>query len=103
MALGARGNGIHPIFHVNVPSLPVPTIGVIELTFIRGVNSHKHVTETIVPSGTKYIDIQLVHLLDFCGLIWANRDHIPKIWTNLQSTKDWYKSSTELTKWFRIH
>ena len=45
----------------------------------------------------------MLHLLAFCGLGSAERDIIPKIWTNLQTTKDWFSAGTELTKWFRLH
>ena len=96
MELGAReGNDIHPIFQVNMSTLPIPSIGGMELAFVRGADSRKCVTETVVPSVTKYTDSQLVNILSFCGLSPVDRDNLPKIWTNLQTTKDWNRASTK--------
>ena len=96
---GTEGGGIHPIFQVIMPELPPrATIDEINLVCHRGADALKRRTEIVVPFCTKYTDSQLVHLLSFCGLQSNERDMLPKIWTSLQTTKDWYRASTELTK-----
>ena len=97
-ALVMGGNGIHLIFQVNLPPLPQPRLDEIELAYMRGANTQKRLTETVVPSGTKYTDAQLLHLLAFCGLDLAERDQLPTIWTTFQTTKDWFLAGVELTK-----
>jgi len=57
--------------------------------------------ETLVPSGTKYMDRQMVDILSFCGLKPSKWSELPEIWTTLQSRKDWYDTGLELTKWFK--
>jgi len=74
------GNRIHPIFQVNMPPLPQPRLDEIELAYMRGADTQKRLTETVVPSDTKYTDAQLLHLLNFCGLGLAARDQLPTIW-----------------------
>ena len=90
--------GLNPIFHVNMPPLPQPRIDEIELVYMRGADTLKRLTEKVVPSGTKYIDTQLLHLLAFCGLGSSEQDQLPAIWTKLQTTKDWFSAGVELTE-----
>ena len=78
--LAMGGNMIHPFFQVNMPPLPKPRLDEIELAYMRGADTQKRLTETVVPSGTKYMDAQLLHLLDFYGLGSAERDQLPTIW-----------------------
>jgi len=57
----------------------------------------------MVPTGRKYTDSQLVHLMSFCGLQSSEKVLLPGIWTKIQNTKDWYGASAELNKWFWVH
>jgi len=79
---------MQPVINVTVPYVPAPSIDQMDLVFHRGAEVHKPATETIIPTGTKYTDKQLVHLLAFCGLRSTERNVVPDIWTNLQTTKD---------------
>ena len=91
------------MFQVNMPTLPQPTLNQIDMAFHQGAEAQKRASETVVPSGTKYTDKQLVHLMAFCGIDSTERNKLPKIWSNLQTAKDWYDTGTELTKWFQLH
>ena len=62
---GSNGAIMQPIFQVNVPQLPVPTIDEMDLAFHRGAEAHKRATEVIVTTGTKFSTKQMVHLLAF--------------------------------------
>ena len=96
-------SNVTPIINMTMPAIPQPTLNELELAFHKGADSQKRVTETIVPSGTRYTDAQLVHLMAFCGLDSSQRHKLPKIWTNLQGTKGWHDAAAELNKWFRTH
>jgi len=60
------GNGgVQPVFNVMVPDIPRPSLDEMDLAYIRGADAQKRIIETVVPSGSKYTDKQLVHLLAF--------------------------------------
>jgi len=98
--LGSGVGGVQPIFQVNMPSLPQPSLSQIDMACNRGPEAHKRTTDTAVVSGTKYTPKQLVHLMAFCGLSNRDKDLLPEIWTHLQSIKSWQDAATKLRKWF---
>ena len=100
---GHSGGAMQPIFHVNIPDVPRPTIDQMELAFHWGADAHKHETEKTILTDTKFTDTQMTHLLAFCGLKEDETDLLPEIWIKIQTTKDWYTAGVELTKWFRSH
>ena len=62
------GSNVHPIFQVNMLSIPQPTLDQMDIAFHRGTDTQKRATETAATVGKKYTDRQLTHLLAFCGL-----------------------------------
>ena len=86
-----------------MPPIHKPTIDEMELAFHWSAESHERVSETLVPTRTKYTDNQMLHLMVFCGLKLSEEDQLPKIWTNIQTTKDWFSASTELNTWFWVY
>ena len=88
-----------------MPTIPPASLSEIEIeiAYNQGAEAHKRAVETIATLGTKYTDTQVVHLLAFCGLSSMERDLLPEIWSNIQSTKGWFDAGIELTKWFKHH
>jgi len=98
--LNMVGAGLmHPVFNYAPP--PSPVLDAIYLAFTRVVKAQKRATETVVPSGNKYTDRQLVQLMAFCGLKPGRKSELLEIWTTLQSTKNWSDAGIELIKWFQ--
>ena len=98
--LAHKVGNIHPIFQVNIPAIPQPTLDQMDMAFHHGADAPKSATITAVTSGSKYMDRKLTHLLVFCRLQSTEHQTLPKIWTSLQCTKDWYNTGTKLKNGF---
>ena len=46
-------------------TLPQSTLDQIDLTFYRGAEAQNRASETVVPTGSKYLDKQMLHLIAF--------------------------------------
>ena len=78
-----NGEGSHPIVINMPPPPPHLTVDEVYMAYHRGVEANKRANETIITTGTKYSEKQIIHLLAFCGLKPGEQDLLPTIWTNI--------------------
>lgn len=80
---------------------PEPTpMHELDAAFLRGTAAQKRNTETVVETGTKFNDRQMARLQGVCCLPPNMRHLVPKLWTQLQTAKDWEDARSILRKHF---